>query len=47
MKYFWPLCIKEISGGKVGTLLWVDKEDLNWAPGQKGGFVRSLTSTTV
>lgn len=35
MGYFGPLYIKEISGVKIGTLLWIDKEDLNWAPSQK------------
>jgi hypothetical protein len=35
MGYFGPLYIKEISGVKIGTLLWIDKEDLKWAPGQK------------
>jgi len=35
MTYFGPLCIREIGGVKIGTLPWIDKEDLNWAPGQK------------
>jgi len=35
MRYFGPLNNKEIGGVQIGTLLWIDKEDLNWAPGQK------------
>lgn len=35
MRYFGPLNNKEIGGVQIGTLLWIDKEDLSWAPGQK------------
>jgi len=35
MGYIGPLNIKEINGVRIGALLWIDKDDLKWIPGQK------------
>jgi hypothetical protein len=35
MGYFGPLNIKEINGVRIGALLWIDKDDLKWIPGQE------------